>query len=187
MTRCASALLFARALCCRSTAAARSSSPPRLGPCRHLRRLRVHTRQPVVLPSRVDEGLTRWLRDSVLPIVLVLHINHPNELDAALVAACAKLRATGITLLDQSVLLAGVNDDVEVLAELSRRLFDAGVLPYYLHALDRVRGAAHFAVPDERAQALAGQLAERLSGYLVPRLVRELPGAPAKVGLSAAI
>jgi L-lysine 2,3-aminomutase len=153
----------------------------------HLHRLRVHTRQPVVLPSRVDEGLTRWLRDSALPIVLVLHINHPNELDAALVAACAKLRATGITVLNQSVLLAGVNDDVEVLAELSRRLFHAGVLPYYLHALDRVRGAAHFAVPDERAQALARQLAERLSGYLVPRLVREVPGAPAKVGLGAAI
>ncbi|MGA7538103.1 MAG: KamA family radical SAM protein, partial [Steroidobacteraceae bacterium] len=153
----------------------------------HVRRVRVHTRQPVVLPSRVDEGLTRWLRGSVLPVVFVLHINHPNELDAALIAACAKLRATGITLLNQSVLLAGVNDDVEVLAELSRRLFAAGVLPYYLHALDRVRGAAHFAVPDERARALVGQLAARLSGYLLPRLVREVPGAPAKVALGALI
>ena len=153
----------------------------------HVRRIRVHTRQPVVLPSRVDEGLTRWLRGSSLPIVLVLHINHPNELDAKLIAACAKLRATGITLLNQSVLLAGVNDDVAVLAELSRKLFAAGVLPYYLHALDRVRGAAHFAVPDERAQALAGELAARLSGYLVPRLVREVPGAPAKVPLGPLI
>ena len=151
----------------------------------HVRRIRVHTRQPVVLPSRVDEGLIRWLRGSSLPIVLVLHINHPNELDAELIAACAKLRATSITLLNQSVLLAGVNDDVAVLAELSRKLFAAGVLPYYLHALDRVRGAAHFAVPDERAQALAGELAARLSGYLVPRLVREVPGAPAKVALGA--
>lgn len=151
----------------------------------HLRRLRVHTRQPVVLPSRVDEGLLQWLRTSALPIVFVLHVNHPNELDSDLVAACAKLRTTGVTLLNQSVLLAGVNDDVEVLSQLSRRLFDAGVLPYYLHALDRVRGAAHFAVCDERARALAGQLAARLSGYLVPRLVREVAGAPAKVALGA--
>ena len=150
----------------------------------HVRRIRVHTRQPVVLPSRVDDGLLHWLRTSVLPIVFVLHINHPNELDAQLATACASLRATGITLLNQSVLLAGVNDDVEVLSSLSRRLFDTGVLPYYLHALDRVRGAAHFAVPDERAQALAGQLAARLPGYLVPRLVREVAGAAAKVALS---
>jgi L-lysine 2,3-aminomutase len=149
----------------------------------HVRRIRVHTRQPVVLPSRVDAGLLSWLRSAPLPTVLVLHVNHPNELDAELAAACGKLRATGVTLLNQSVLLAGINDDVDVLSELSRRLFDAGVLPYYLHALDRVRGASHFAVADQRAQALAGQLAARLPGYLVPRLVRELPGAPAKVTL----
>ena len=149
----------------------------------HVRRIRVHTRQPVVLPSRVDAGLLQWLRAAVLPTVFVLHVNHPNELDAELAAACGRLRATGITLLNQSVLLAGVNDDIDVLSELSRRLFDAGVLPYYLHALDRVRGASHFAVSDERAQALAGQLAARLSGYLVPRLVREVAGAPAKVTL----
>ncbi|HEX4268373.1 MAG TPA: EF-P beta-lysylation protein EpmB [Steroidobacteraceae bacterium] len=149
----------------------------------HVRRIRVHTRQPVVLPSRVDGGLLQWLRTAVLPTVLVLHVNHPNELDAELAAACGRLRATGATLLNQSVLLAGINDDADVLAELSQRLFDAGVLPYYLHALDRVRGAAHFAVPDERAQALAGRLAARLPGYLVPRLVREVAGAPAKVTL----
>jgi L-lysine 2,3-aminomutase len=151
----------------------------------HVRRIRVHTRQPVVLPSRVDEGLLHWLRTSTRPIVFVLHVNHPNELDAELATACAKLRATGIILLNQSVLLAGINDDVEVLSQLSQRLFDAGVLPYYLHALDPVRGAAHFAVPDERAQALTGQLAARLPGYLVPRLVREVAGAPAKIGLGA--
>jgi EF-P beta-lysylation protein EpmB len=153
----------------------------------HVRRIRVHTRQPVVLPSRVDDGLLRWLRASTLPVVIVLHVNHPNELDGGLTAACAKLRGTGVTLLNQSVLLAGINDDVDVLSELSRRLFDAGVLPYYLHALDRVRGAAHFAVPDGRAQTLAAELAARLPGYLVPRLVREVPGAPAKVVLGAAI
>lgn len=152
----------------------------------HVRRIRVHTRQPVVLPSRVDEGLLQWLRTGKLPVVFVLHVNHPNEIDAELAAACAKLRDTGVTLLNQSVLLAGVNDDVAVLTGLSLRLFEAGVLPYYLHALDHVRGAAHFAVPDERAQVLAGQLAARLPGYLVPRLVREVPGAPAKVGLGAA-
>jgi EF-P beta-lysylation protein EpmB len=151
----------------------------------HVRRIRVHTRQPVVLPSRVDEGLLRWLRTSALPVVMVLHINHPNELDAELAAACARLRPAVVTLLNQSVLLAGVNDDVEVLSALSLRLFDAGVLPYYLHALDPVRGAAHFAVPDERAQRLAGELAARLPGYLVPRLVREVAGAPGKVVLGA--
>ncbi|HEV7138237.1 MAG TPA: EF-P beta-lysylation protein EpmB [Steroidobacteraceae bacterium] len=151
----------------------------------HVRRIRVHTRQPVVLPARVDEGLLQWLRASTRPIVFVLHVNHPNELDAQLAAACAKLRATGVTLLNQSVLLAGINDSVEVLSELSLRLFEAGVLPYYLHALDPVSGAAHFAVPDARAQALAGQLAAHLPGYLVPRLVREVAGAPAKVALGA--
>jgi len=89
-----------------------------------------------------------------------------------------------VTLLNQTVLLQGVNDDSEVLAELSRRLFEAGVLPYYLHVLDRVRGAAHFDVPEERARLIAGQLSARLPGYLVPRLAREIPGAPAKVTLS---
>ena len=151
----------------------------------HVRRIRVHTRQPVVLPSRVDEGLTRWLRASALPIVFVLHINHPNELDAQLAAACARLKATGVTLLNQSVLLAGVNDEIEVLWQLSQRLFEAGVLPYYLHALDPVKGAAHFRVTDERARSLAGELAARLPGYLVPRLVREVAGAPAKIALGA--
>jgi EF-P beta-lysylation protein EpmB len=150
----------------------------------HVRRLRIHTRQPVVLPSRVDDGLGGWLRALRLPMVFVLHANHPNEIDADVRSACERLRASGVTLLNQSVLLRDVNDDAEVLAELSRRLFDAGVLPYYLHVLDRVRGAAHFAIPDAKARALAGELASRLSGYLVPRLVRELYGAPAKVTLS---
>jgi len=150
----------------------------------HVRRLRVHTRQPVVLPSRVDDGLVSWLRSVSLPTVFVLHANHPNEIDADVRAACEKLRASGVTLLNQSVLLRGVNDDVEVLAELSRRLFDTGVLPYYLHVLDRVRGAAHFEVPEEEARVIAGDLASRLPGYLVPRLVREIYGAPAKVTLA---
>ena len=128
-----------------------------------------------------------WLRSVRLPTVFVLHANHPNEIDSDVSAACEKLRASGVTLLNQSVLLRGVNDDVEVLAELSRRLFDTGVLPYYLHVLDRVRGAAHFEIPEAQARLIAGDLATRLPGYLVPRLVREIYGAPAKVTLTAAI
>lgn len=149
----------------------------------HVRRLRVHTRQPVVLPSRVDDGLIAWLRGIRMATVFVLHVNHPNEIDSELSAACTRLRSCGVTLLNQSVLLKGVNDDADTLAELSRKLFGCGVLPYYLHVLDRVRGAAHFEVTEERARALAGELAARLSGYLVPRLTREIAGAPAKVSL----
>ncbi len=149
----------------------------------HVRRLRVHTRQPIVLPSRVDAGLTRWIRGLRLPAVFVLHCNHPNEIDSDVRAACATLRSSGVTLLNQSVLLRGVNDSAEVLAELSRSLFDAGVLPYYLHVLDKVRGAAHFDVDEATAQLIAGELTARLPGYLVPRLVREVQGAPAKVPL----
>lgn len=146
----------------------------------HVRRLRVHTRQPVVLPSRVDEGLLHWISGIGRPTVFVLHVNHPNEIDAAVSGACARLRAAGVTLLNQSVLLDGVNDDVDTLARLSGTLFDAGVTPYYLHLPDRVRGTAHFEVAEARARRLVEALAARLSGYLVPRLVREIPGAPGK-------
>jgi EF-P beta-lysylation protein EpmB len=152
-----------------------------LGAIPHLRRIRVHTRQPVVLPSRVDEGLLAWLRGIELPTVVVIHANHPNEIDAEVRAACLKLRGAGVTLLNQSVLLAGVNDDVETLQRLSAALLDAGVLPYYLHLPDRVRGTAHFDVEEDRARELIRQLGNRISGYLVPRLVREVPGAPAKM------
>src|SRR5262249_55523314 len=150
----------------------------------HLRRLRVHTRTPIALPARVDEGLLAWLRALRRPMTVVLHANHPQEIDAEVGAACARLRGTGVTLLNQSVLLKGVNDDAPVLARLSQRLFEVGVLPYSLHALDRVRGAEHFAVSDRRARRLAGELAARLPGYLVPRLAREQAGAPAKVVLA---
>jgi L-lysine 2,3-aminomutase len=154
-----------------------------LAPIRHLRRLRVHTRLPIVLPSRVSSGLIEWLGTLPWPVVLVLHANHANEIDASVQAACERLRAAGVTLLNQTVLLRGVNDDPAVLAALSERLLGAGVLPYYLHLLDRVRGTAHFAVDEARAQAIAGELAARLPGYLVPRLVREQPHAVAKVQL----
>lgn len=146
----------------------------------HLKRLRVHTRLPVVLPERVDADLLDWLAALPWPTTVVLHANHANEFDADVDAATAKLRATGATLLNQAVLLRGVNDSVEALADLSQRGHAAGVLPYYLHQLDRVDGAAHFEVPDARALELHAALAARLSGYLVPKLVREVAGDPGK-------
>lgn len=146
----------------------------------HLKRLRIHTRLPIVLPERVDAELTVWLRRLPWPVAVVLHANHANEIDAGVAHACARLRASGVALLNQSVLLRGVNDDAGTLAALSERLFDCGVIPYYLHQLDRVAGTAHFAVDDATARALIDTLRGRLSGYLVPRLVREIAGAPGK-------
>lgn len=149
----------------------------------HLRRLRVHTRQPVVLPSRVDAGLLAWLRTIRLPVVVVLHVNHANEIGDDVRAACAALRSAGVTLLNQSVLLRGINDDADTLQRLSVALIDAGVLPYYLHLPDRVRGTAHFDVDERVARELVDELTRRLSGYLVPKLVREVPGAASKLAL----
>ncbi|HET7063886.1 MAG TPA: EF-P beta-lysylation protein EpmB [Rudaea sp.] len=154
-----------------------------LAPIRHLRRLRIHTRLPVVLPERIDDEFSRWLGALPWPTTIVLHANHANELDASVAAACARLRDSGAILLNQSVLLRGVNDNASVLADLSERLFDCGVLPYYLHQLDRVAGAAHFEVDDTRARDLVDELRDRLPGYLVPRLVREIAGARAKTPL----
>ena len=145
-----------------------------------LRRLRLHTRTPVVLPSRVDAALLGWLERFPLPVTMVLHANHAREFSPALQEACGRLRAAGVTLLNQAVLLRGVNDSVAAQVALSETGFDAGVLPYYLHQLDPVRGAAHFAVPDAEALQLHADLLARLPGYLVPRLVREIPGAASK-------
>lgn len=149
----------------------------------HVERLRIHTRLPVVLPERVDPGLLRSLGAWPRQLVVVIHANHPRELDAGSVAATRRLAGVADLLLNQSVLLRMVNDDVDTLAGLSTALFAAGVLPYYLHQLDPVTGTAHFAVADERARALHAALAARLPGYLVPRLVREVAGAPAKMPL----
>jgi EF-P beta-lysylation protein EpmB len=149
----------------------------------HVARLRIHTRQPVVLPSRVDAELTRWLAATRLRTVVVLHANHANEIDREVAAACARLAGAGALLLNQSVLLRGVNDSADAQVALAEALAAAGVLPYYLHQLDRVAGAAHFAVPDAEAIALHAAAAERLPGYLVPRLVREVAGAPRKLPL----
>lgn len=146
----------------------------------HLRRLRIHSRLPVVLPERVDDGLVRWLAGLPWPVAFVIHANHANEFDAGVDAALGRLRGAGAQLLNQAVLLRGVNDSVDALAALGERSFAAGVLPYYLHQLDRVAGVAHFEVPDEQALALHAGLRARLSGYLVPRLVREIPGDTGK-------
>lgn len=146
----------------------------------HVRRLRIHSRQPIVLPERVDAGLLSWLRELRLQKVMVLHANHSRELDHSVAEACRRLRDSGVTLLNQSVLLKGINDSVGALTGLSESLFAAGILPYYLHLLDRVQGAAHFEVPEPQAQALLRQLAAALPGYLVPRLVREIPGHTSK-------
>ncbi len=147
---------------------------------RHVRRLRIHTRLPVVLPERVDDELLDWLRRLPQQVVIVIHANHANEFDTDVDAALDSLRSLGVTLLNQSVLLRGVNDDADALVALSQRLFDAGVLPYYLHQLDRVAGAAHFEVADTEARILHAALLARLPGYLVPRLVREVAGEPSK-------
>ncbi len=149
----------------------------------HLKRLRIHTRLPIVLPARVDDALLGWLSRTRLRPVVVVHVNHPNEIDAAVRHALQRLAEAGTTLLNQAVLLRGVNDDASVLAELSEMLFDAGVMPYYVHLLDRVRGAAHFEVDEQTAHAIQAALWRRLPGYLVPRLVREEPGASGKIPL----
>ena len=146
----------------------------------HLRRLRIHSRLPIVVPERVDDGLMGWLTALPWPVTLVVHANHANEFDGTVDAALGRLRAAGVHLLNQAVLLRGVNDSVDALAALSERGFAAGVLPYYLHQLDRVAGVAHFEVDDAHARALHAGLAARLSGYLVPRLVREIPGDTGK-------
>jgi EF-P beta-lysylation protein EpmB len=153
----------------------------------HVQRLRIHTRMPVVLPSRVDDGLIAWLAGTRLRVLVVLHANHPNELDAEVQAACARLAATRVTLLNQAVLLKGVNDAVTVLSRLSERLIELGVLPYYLRQLDRVQGAAHFAVEDARAVEILTGLRTILPGYLVPRLVRERPGMAYKTPVEASV
>ncbi|QAU23991.1 EF-P beta-lysylation protein EpmB [Dyella sp. M7H15-1] len=146
----------------------------------HVIRLRIHTRLPVVLPERIDGSFVEWLSALPLQKVVVLHANHANEFDPAVDAACASLRDAGATLLNQSVLLRGINDTTDALVALSERMFAAGVLPYYLHQLDRVRGAAHFEVADDKAQTLIEDMRSRLPGYLVPKLVREVAGDPSK-------
>ena len=146
----------------------------------HLTRLRIHTRLPIVLPARVTDDLIAWFTGVRLAPVMVVHVNHARELSPDVARACRRLHDAGVTMLSQAVLLAGVNDDASVLCDLSEALFSAGIVPYYLHQLDSVQGAGHFQVADERAVALMQAVAARLPGYLVPRLVREIPNSPGK-------
>lgn len=149
----------------------------------HLRRLRIHTRLPIVIPERVTDELVTMLRKSRLTPIVVIHANHANELDRHVAEALAKLADAGMLLLNQAVLLAGVNDSVNAQAALSERLIDLRVVPYYLHQLDRVAGAAHFEVPIDRGREIIAALRARLPGYAVPRYVQEVAGAPSKVDL----
>jgi EF-P beta-lysylation protein EpmB len=159
----------------------------RLSAIPHLSRLRVHTRWPVVIPSRVTDALVETLAATRLTPIVVIHANHPRELDAEVAVALRRLQTAGVLLLNQAVLLRGVNDDVEILAALSERLLAVGVTPYYLHQLDRVRGAAHFEVPIATGRALVAALRRRLPGYMVPQYVQEVPGQPHKTPLMEGI
>ncbi|MGC6486886.1 MAG: EF-P beta-lysylation protein EpmB, partial [Planctomycetota bacterium] len=149
----------------------------------HLRRLRLHTRLPVVIPDRVDDALLTWLGETRLAPTVVVHSNHPDEIDEDCASALRRLVQRGVPVLNQTVLLRGVNDDADTLTELSRRLLDARVMPYYLHQLDPVRGAQHWEVPVERGHELIAALRGRLPGFGVPRYVREVVGAAHKVEL----
>ncbi len=146
----------------------------------HVKRIRIHSRLPIVLPARITTALIDTLTLSPKQIIMVLHCNHANELNERVIIACQQLKQHGITLLNQSVLLKGVNDDAQVLCELSERLFQHGILPYYLHLLDKAIGTGHFAVSEFEALLLMERVQANLSGYLVPKLVKEVAGATSK-------
>jgi L-lysine 2,3-aminomutase len=149
----------------------------------HISRLRIHTRTPVMIPERVDDALLAWISNTRLLTLMVIHSNHANEIDDSVACSMQKLKQVGVTLLNQSVLLRGVNDTTEALVALSERLFAVGVLPYYLHMLDKVQGVAHFEVSESDALQLMNNIRQQLPGYLVPRLVKEIPGEHSKTGL----
>jgi len=151
----------------------------------HIKRLRIHSRIPIVMPERINAGLITWLQSLKWPIILVVHANHPNEICEEVGVAMHALKQIGVTLLNQSVLLKDVNDDAAILTTLSEALFAIGVLPYYLHLLDRVQGAAHFEVPITKAMTVYQELTAKLPGFLVPKLVREEPGKVSKTMLTS--
>jgi len=151
----------------------------------HLRRIRIHSRLPIVLPERLTSGLMRTLKSTRLRVVMVVHANHARELTGDCAAALEQLVNSGLMVLNQAVLLRGVNDSVDALAELCERCIDLGVQPYYLHQLDRVRGASHFEVPVFRGREFMRELRRRLPGYAVPRYVWEEPGGTSKMPLES--
>lgn len=145
-----------------------------------IKTLRIHTRLPVVLPNRITSQLVETLKESKLRVVFVLHINHPNEINKELSDAIQQLKRANVTLLNQAVLLKQVNDNVGTLSQLSEKLFDTGVLPYYLFLLDKVAGAAHFDIAEQEAVDIYRALQKELPGYLVPKLAREIGGRASK-------
>ncbi|TKB43984.1 EF-P beta-lysylation protein EpmB [Thalassotalea mangrovi] len=152
----------------------------------HLQRLRIHSRLPVVIPQRITPALVDLLKQTRLKAVMVFHINHPNEIDETFSQAIQALRQAFIPMFNQSVLLKGINDNSQVLCQLSEDLFDIGIQPYYLHLFDAVQGAAHFDVSDAQAKAIAQQMLARLPGFLMPKLVREIAGEANKTPLNLA-
>ena len=150
---------------------------------RHVKRLRIHSRLPVVIPDRITNHLIDTLDQTRLQVILVTHINHAQEIDQTLVNALAQLKQVGVTLLNQGVMLKGVNDSVVSQVALSNALFDAGILPYYMHVLDKVQGAAHFFISDQEAKKIMAGVLEQISGYLVPKLTREVGGRASKTPL----
>jgi EF-P beta-lysylation protein EpmB len=149
----------------------------------HLKRIRIHSRLPIVLPARITDEFINALTQSPKQIIIVMHCNHANEINERVIAACHSLKNGGITLFNQSVLLKGVNDNAESLCELSEHLFSHGVIPYYLHLLDKATGTGHFEIPETEALALVRQVQATLPGYLVPKLVKEQAGAVSKLSL----
>ena len=146
----------------------------------HIKRLRIHTRLPVVIPQRIDADTTRWLSELQQQCVLVLHINHAQEIDREVIESVARIKATGATVFNQAVLLKGINDSASAQVQLCEKLFDSGIIPYYVHLLDKVQGAAHFAVDDRAAAQVFAGLLSQLPGYMVPKFVREIAGEPNK-------
>src|SRR5690606_13898614 len=162
------------------TAAPLSRLVEALASISHVRRLRIHTRLPIVIPERVDDELIALLQSTRLVPWVVVHANHPREIDDACAHSLERLVSAGMPVLNQAVLLRGINDDPDVLAELCERLIDLRVMPYYLHQLDPVLGAAHFLVAEAKGREIVEALRRRLPGYALPRWVREVPGAPYK-------
>jgi len=153
----------------------------------HVKRLRFHSRFPIGIPERIDEEFIEIIQNSNCQIYFVLHVNHPNELDEAIYSAVKKLQKAHAIVLNQSVLLFGVNDDVDTLVNLSNCLIDNGILPYYLHQLDRVQGAAHFEVSEEKGLHLIAMMSKKLPGYAVPKYVREIEGQASKTPIQPPI
>ena len=151
-----------------------------LSSIKHLKRIRIHSRLPIVLPARITDELINTLRLSPKQIVIVVHCNHANEISDRVISACNLLKNSGITLFNQAVLLKGVNDNAKVLGELSEQLFSHGIIPYYLHLLDKATGTGHFEVSEQEALALIQEVQSTLPGYLVPKLVKEQAGGTSK-------